>query len=188
MYQQDGFVHQQHLNHVCRLPKSLYGLKQAPRAWFEQFMSHLISIGFEAFSADPSLFIRHHSNIFAVLLFYVDDIIITGNNTSSIQCLIRQLGSTFAMKDLGLLHCFLDLEVHRTTDHKLFLTQTKYAVDSPWRYKMDGAKPLTTLMATGTQVSNFDNDPLPNPSEYCSVVGALQYLTLTRPDTAFVFN
>lgn len=34
----------------------------------------------------------------------------------------------------------------------------------------------------------FYGDPLPDPSEYRSVVRALQYLTWTRPNIAFVIN
>lgn len=55
-------------------------------------------------------------------------IILTGNNPSSVQALIREKGSAFAMKDLGPIHYFLGLEVHCSSD-KLFLSQTKYVVD-----------------------------------------------------------
>ena len=37
-------------------------------------------------------------------------------------------------------------------------------------------------------MSLYDGDPLPNPIEYRSVVGVLQYLTLTCPDISFSVN
>lgn len=85
MHQPQGFVNQQHPNYVCKSHKSLYGLKQAPRAWFEWFTSHLLSFGFTASTADPLLFVQHHSHTFIILLLYVDDIIITSTNPSSIH-------------------------------------------------------------------------------------------------------
>lgn len=187
MHQPQGFVDLQHLDYVCRLHKSLCGLKQALRAWFDRFTNHLLSLGFLASSADPSLFIWRHSHIFIILLVYVNDIIITDNNSPSIYQLIKQLGPTFAMKDLGPLHYFLGLEVHRTNEN-LFLSQTKYAIDLLRKYKMDGAKPYSSPMVTGNKLSAFDGHPLPDLSEYCSDVGALQYLTWTRPDIAFAVN
>ena len=172
MHQPQGFVDSQYPNYVCHLHKSLYELKQAPCAQFERFTSHLTSVGFQAFSADPSLFAWHHGNTFIILLLYVDDIILTGNDTSAIHSLICQLGSTFAMKDLGPLHYFLGLKVHKSSG-TLFLSQTKCAVDLLRKYKMDGAKPYSPLAVNGSKLSAFNGDPLPDPSEYLSVVGAL---------------
>lgn len=152
MHQPQGFVDQQHPNYVCPLCKSLYGLKQAPRAWFERFSSHQQSIGFEVSSVDQSLLAWLSFTAILIPLLYVDDIIITANNSSSNTSLIWELGSTFAMKDLGYLHYFLGIEVHRTTD-KLFLSHTKYAVDLLQKFKMDGAKPISTPMVNGNKLS-----------------------------------
>ena len=53
---------------------------------------------------------------------------------------------------------------------------------------MNGAKPCSSLVINGGKLSILDEDPLPDPSEYRSVVGALQYLTWTIPDIAFAVN
>ena len=95
MTQPLGFVDPNHPSHVCHLHKSLYGLKQAPCAWFERFMSHLLTLGFIASVADASLFILHRSSITVYLLLYVDDIIITGNDSSTITTIISQLFTVF---------------------------------------------------------------------------------------------
>ena len=57
MHQPSGLVDPQFPSHVCRLRRSLYGLKQAPRAWFQCFSQHLEDLGFQASTADSSLFI-----------------------------------------------------------------------------------------------------------------------------------
>ena len=61
-------------------------------------------------------------------LVYVDDIIITGNDSGLISKLQNMLHSTFQMKDLGHLTYFLGMEVH-SRDHGLFLNQHKYIQD-----------------------------------------------------------
>ena len=53
---------------------------------------------------------------------------------------------------------------------------------------MDGPKPYSSLVVTGSKLSTFDGDPLLDTCEYRSVVGALRYLTWTRPDITFAVN
>ena len=63
------------------------------------------------------------------ILVYVDDIIITGNNTKLINSLVRLLNFVFSLKDLGDLDYFLGIEVQRQRDGSLILTQSKYISD-----------------------------------------------------------
>ncbi|KAJ9561260.1 hypothetical protein OSB04_006420 [Centaurea solstitialis] len=99
------------LGHVCRLRKSLYGLKQAPLAWFEKFSNTVLSLGFSAINYDSGLFTRTTDSGTILLLLYVDDMIIIGSDTIGITHLKQSLNSNFEMKDLGLLHYFLGLDV-----------------------------------------------------------------------------
>ncbi|KAK1693926.1 hypothetical protein QYE76_010623 [Lolium multiflorum] len=65
---------------VCRLRRSLYGLKQAPRAWFERFASVVTAAGFSPSLHDPALFVHTSPRGRTLLLLYVDDMIITGDD------------------------------------------------------------------------------------------------------------
>lgn len=123
--QPQGYVSAQFPTHVCKLHKALYGLKQAPPAWYDMLSKRLIQQGFQNSLADSSLFIFTQNQDLVYVMVYVDDIIITGNNTTLIANTIAGLGSSFAIKDLGSLHYFLGIEVHKVTDG-LVLTQTKY--------------------------------------------------------------
>lgn len=74
------------------------------------------------------------------------------------------------------------------TSSGLFLSQHKYTTDLLHRTKMHGVKLIPTPAVSGQRLSLQDGDPLPDPTEYRSVVGALQYLTFTRPDINFAVN
>uniref|UniRef100_A0A2N9F2E7 Integrase catalytic domain-containing protein n=1 Tax=Fagus sylvatica TaxID=28930 RepID=A0A2N9F2E7_FAGSY len=184
MTQPQGYIDSQHPSHVCKLLKSIYGLKQAPRAWFESFTSQLLHLGFSASTADSSLFIYKNDNIIAYLLLYVDDIVLTSNTPSFLDHLIAQLNKIFDLKDLGQLHYFLGLQVTRTSAG-LHLNQAKYASDLLKKHNMMDSKPAKTPSCPNTRLSLHEGDPLPDPHAYRSLVGALHYLTFTRPDISF---
>ena len=128
MSQPQEFVDGDHPKYVCKLQRSLYGLKQAPKAWNDMFTSILLSLGFKASYADPSLFVKHDGLHIVVLLLYVDDIILTGDHDDSIQSVIKHLTKEFDMKDLGLLYYFLGLQIEYHTQG-LFVHQFKYVQD-----------------------------------------------------------
>jgi hypothetical protein len=187
MRQPPGFVDPALPSHVCFLHKSIYGLRQAPRAWFEKFSSHLLTIGFIASQADPSLFLYKQGSTVLYLLLYVDDIILTGNAPIAITDLITNLGSVFELKDLGPLKYFLGLQI----DYKpsgFFVHQSKYAMDVLSRQNMSTCKPCSSLFVSSSKLSSDSADFLPDPTPYRSLVGALQYLTFTRLDLSFAVN
>ena len=76
----------------------------APKAWFERFTFHLLHLGFSTSLANSSLFIFHSTSTIIYLMLYVDDIIITGNNSKHISHLIAALSVVFDLKDLGSLN------------------------------------------------------------------------------------
>ncbi|BBH05152.1 transposable element gene [Prunus dulcis] len=184
MVQPPGFQDPSMPTHVCKLRKSLYGLKQAPRAWFDKLFQALLSLGFSQSSSDASLFVLHAPTL-VIVLIYVDDILVSGPDATICNQVIAKLSTLFPVKDLGPLHYFLGLEVHRTKD-TLLLHQNKYLLDLLQKTNMTGAKPCCTPLSS-TKLDH-SGELLANPTEYRSLVGALQYLTWTRPDISFAVN
>jgi histone deacetylase 1/2 len=111
MRQPPSFADPTKPQHYCHLLRSLYDLKQAPRTWHAHLSSVLGTLGFSPFATDTSLFILQHSDITIFLLIYVDDIIVLSSSASAVPRLIAQLQSTFSVKDLGVLHYFLGIEI-----------------------------------------------------------------------------
>ena len=95
-----GFVDPEQPKHVCKLRKALYGLEQAPRAWFEKLQGALLAWGFQNSMSDTSLFHTCKHERLLLLLVYVDDILITGENKEDIQQVIQDLHAQFALKSM----------------------------------------------------------------------------------------
>ena len=184
MSQPPGFLDSQNSTHVCKLHKSLYGLKQAPRAWNERFTQFLPSLGFLTTYSDSSLFVKPVGQSVVILLLYVDDIIITGSATDAITEVIGALHSEFDIKDLGNLHYFLGIQITQQPNG-LYLSQSKYISDLLAKTDMLHSKSCPTPCLPYTRLLKDDGKPFNNPALYRSIVGALQYLTFTRPDIAF---
>ncbi|KAE8656318.1 Nodulation-signaling pathway 2 protein [Hibiscus syriacus] len=169
---------------VCKLQKALYGLRQAPRNWHAKLRNSLVQMGFTASRADASFFVckRDTGNVYA--LVYVDDIVITGPSSCEIQAVVQLLSSAFSLKDLGALHFFLGIEVHRSREC-LFLNQKKFVLELLEKTNMTRAAACHTPMVLAPKLSKDAGELLPNPSEYRSVVGSLLYLCHTRPDLSY---
>lgn len=86
--------------------------------------NYLFGFGFIQSKNDYSLYIKNCDTGFVLLLVYVDDIVITGNNESLIESVKQFLKTQFQIKDLGLLRFFLGIEVVRT-DKGLCMSQRK---------------------------------------------------------------
>jgi hypothetical protein len=67
-------------------------------------------LGFSKSYVDPNLYYKIVNDAPVILLLYVDDLCLTGAEPFIIQCK-RELASEFDMKDLGLMHYYLGLEV-----------------------------------------------------------------------------
>jgi histone deacetylase 1/2 len=187
MIQPPGFVNKNFPDHVCRLKKALYGLKQAPRAWYTELRVFLLSLGFVNSTADASLFIYHKQGVTVYLLVYVDDIIVTGSSSAALSKIIATLAARFSLKDLGCLSYFLGVEVIPSAAG-MFLSQRKYVTDLLHKSGMANTKPSSTPLSASAPLLKDSGDLLPSPTEYRTLVGSLQYLSLTRPDIAFSTN
>ncbi|GKV50619.1 hypothetical protein SLEP1_g57319 [Rubroshorea leprosula] len=184
MSQPPGFIDPQYPDYVCRLNRALYGLKQAPRAWFQRFASFLFTRGFSQARSDSSMFLYHSNGTIGILLLYVDDIVLTASTTVLLHDIISLLKREFLMTDLGQLNYFLGISVSFNSDG-LFLSQSKYTHELLERSGMLDYKPVVTPMAPKAKLFSTDSPAYSDPAFYRSIVGALQYLTFTRPDIAF---
>jgi hypothetical protein len=189
MSQPPGYADAAHPDYVCKIDKAIYGLKQAPQAWYARLCGKLMALGFIPFKADTSLFYYNKGGHAMFVLVYVYDIIVASSSSKAVSALIADLKEEFALKDLGDLHYFLGIEVKRGKDG-LLRTQERYAKDVLKRSGMDKSKPMDTPMSSVEKLSLHMGVKLgpDDATKYRSIVGALQYLTLTQPDISFAVN
>ncbi|XP_021763635.1 uncharacterized protein LOC110728268 [Chenopodium quinoa] len=152
-------------NKFCKLIKSLYGLKQAFRQWFSKLHNELIQQGYSQSKNDYYLYLKRSAGYLIVVAVYMDDIIITGDDTDEILRLKKHLDDTFSIKDLRMLSYFLGIKV---------------------KHRQDGIA-STPLPINLNLVENYGNF-CPNPALYRSLVGKLNFLTHTRLDLSYVIQ
>ena len=144
--QPEGFVLHNRESHVCRLIKALYGLKQAPNVWYDTIDGFLKDLGFQKSTTNANLYLRVIRNQPLILILYMDDLFLTGED-SLIDWCKRELTAKFEMKDLGLMHYCLGLEVWQRKDG-IFLARGKYIVDILKIFGLLDCKSMMTPMIT----------------------------------------
>ncbi|CAI0405618.1 unnamed protein product [Linum tenue] len=171
-------------NLVCRLRKSLYGLKQASRQWFAKLTSSLLKHGFSQSVSDYSLFTKWVHGRIVVLLVYVDDIILGGDDRGDIEEVKKFLSHNFKIKDLGCLKFFLGLEISRNSEG-IAVCQRKYCLELLRDTGYLEAKHCKSPLDPKVKLRAKQGKPLDDPELYRRLIGRLHYLTTTRPDLTF---
>ena len=155
MKQPSGFLVEGKEDYECRLRKSPYSLKQALRQWYKKFESFMCEQGYKKTTYDHCVFIKSFfDDDFIILLLYVDDMLIVGKDVSKINRLKKQLGESFAMKDLGVGKQILRIRIIREIkEKKLWLSQERYIKRMFQGFQMENAKAVSTPLATHFKLS-----------------------------------
>ena len=173
---------------VCKLKKALYGLKQSPRAWFGKFTLAMKTLGYRQCNGEHTLFYKHASRgLVTILIVYVDDIIITGNNLEELRNLETQLDKNFRVKKLGPLKYFLGIEFARSSEG-ILMTQQKYILELLEQTKHLNCHVSDTPIEVNHKLKISEDDPRVEPLSYQEIVGKLVYLSHTRPDICYAVN
>ena len=141
--------------------------------------------GYVQGQANHTMFCRHSVNgKKSILIVYVDDMSITGDDTQEINNLKERLKAEFEIKDLGNLRYFLGIEVVRSKNG-IFISQRKYTLDLLAETGKLRCKPTGTPLDLSWKVKDADEDTQVDKGRYQRLVGKLIYLSLTQPEIAF---
>ncbi|XP_020519404.1 uncharacterized protein LOC110006749 [Amborella trichopoda] len=148
-------------------------------------VAHITTVCFRKSHHDPTMFVLVTPKGRAILLLYVDDMIISGNDEATIHLIKHKLSQLFEMKDLGFLKYFLGLEVGYSP-HGYLLSQLKYAFDIISRVRLvNDTKYYATPTELKVKLWSINGEPLLDLTFYGQLVGSLIYLTISRPDIAY---
>nr|GEU28888.1 retrotransposon protein, putative, Ty1-copia subclass [Tanacetum cinerariifolium] len=132
----------------------------------------------------------------AILILYVDDILLMGNNIPMLQDVKSYLGRSFAIKDLGDVAYILRIKIYRDRSKWLIgLCQSAYIEKILKRYYMENSKRRTIPMQEKLKLSKSQGASTPAEKQdmqyipYALATGSIMYVVrYTRPDVAFTQN
>ena len=154
---------------MCRLKRALYGL-------YTRIDSYFTRLGFAKSEADPNFYQIVVEGKLLIIVLYVDDFILTGDELLIHSCK-EDLAKEFEMKDLGL-HYFLGLEIWQR-EGELFVSQGKYAWAILEKFHMQGCKPIDTPLPGGWRKEDATLAEVVDATVYRYLVGSLMYLVNT---------
>ena len=117
-----------------------------------------------------------------IIIPYVDDMLLTGNNEEKIADFKAQ-----HMCGMGMLHYYLGIQFVQNK-HGIIMSQSKYVQKLLVRFKMKDCKPISTSMAPGLKLSLYDSSEPIDATIYNQPVGCLIYLCNTRPSIQYIVS
>jgi hypothetical protein len=177
-----------HASHVIKLIKNLYGQKQAGRVWNKHLEAGLMKIGFQPSKIDPCLYYKGQ----VVFFVYVDDGIFLSPSKKAIDKAIQDMREAdFDIEDQGDMCDYLGVQVNKTKDGKIILTQPQLikSIIEDMHFQ-DNTKERETP-ALSTKILNRDKDgsPMEQTFHYRRAIGKLNFLEKsTRSDIAYAVH
>ncbi|KAL4383655.1 hypothetical protein GQ457_15G018400 [Hibiscus cannabinus] len=196
MTQPEGFVTPKNARNVCKLQRSIYGLKQASRSWNLRFNEAIQEFGFIRNEDEPCVYKKFSGSIVSFLILYVDDILIIGNDTPTLQSIKTWLSSCFSKKDLGEATYILGVKIYRDRSRRLLgLSQSTYIDKVLKRFRMEESKRGFLPMRHGISLSKEMCPSTPQERQrmiqipYASAIGSIMYAMIcTRPDLSYALS
>ncbi|KAL8145519.1 hypothetical protein AgCh_003617 [Apium graveolens] len=182
--QPEGFVKKGQEQLVYKLIKALYGLRQAPRAWYTKLSKCLKELGFVRCPYEHAVYTKSADNEVLIVGVYVDDLLVTGTQVSSIQGFKDEMNKRFEMSNLGKLTYYLGLQVEQR-DGEIKLKQAAYAKKILMKAGMWDCNAVKLPMDPKEIIHKDEGGVRVNITQFKSMMGGLRYLVHTRPDIAY---
>ena len=137
MIQLEGFVDPKGAKKVCKLQRSIYRLVQASRSWNIRF-DKLIKAYNCIQTCGGACIYKKVSGSSVILILYLDDILLIGNDIEFPDSIKGYLNKNFSMKDLGEAAYILGIKIYRDRSSCLIgLSQSTYHDKVLKKFKMD---------------------------------------------------
>ena len=134
-----------------------------------------------------SLLSIYCSSDIVILAVYVDDILLTGSDSTGLLETKKYLKHHFVTKDKGRPKYFLGIEVAHQK-YSVLLSERKYALDLLEETRLLGCKPASTTMEASADLCFDDSHALDDSGRYRRLIGKLIYFTVTRSNITFTVD
>src|SRR5882757_832549 len=193
MEQPQGFIDPDHPQKVCLLQKAIYGLKQVSRAWNQQFHSVLQDLHFTRTRSDAGVYHRQDDGGTLIIILYVNDITILGDNLKNVEKIKTTLSNRYEMTDLGEIESYLGVWIKQDRSNKrLEIDQSRYVLEIVNRFGLSDAHPVHTPLPTGADMFLEKYNEQASTVDiklYQRIIGSLLYVQIgTRPDISFAVS
>lgn len=159
-------------------------LNRPLETWYLKLQDHLLNLKFKNSSVDSSLFYKISDQSKLLILVYVDDIVVIRSDPHEITGFIATTCKSFHCRELGYLNFFLGIQCVYQGDG-LILSQENYCEEILQRFGYHQSNSTKTSMALSPKLQHDMGANIQDVTNYRSIVGSLQYLTLTRPNLSF---
>jgi hypothetical protein len=160
---------------VRLLLRALYGLKQSPLLWYEELTKFLKSLGFAVLFGDICVFQYTYTQ--AIIVIYVDDLILMALKTAIINDFAEQLKSRFELSELGELSFYLGCSITRDRTYgTIYICQDAYIDQLLERFRLTNADLVDTPIEANHKLIATTDDYIPGNNQiqrYQSMVGGL---------------
>jgi hypothetical protein len=179
---------------VLRLKKGLYGLKQAGRGWYlEMSRVFLKELGFTRSAIDHSVFYKRDGDSHVIVAVATDDMAVTSKRAADAEKFKSDIKKYWEITDHGPINWFLGFEIKRDRNARtIAINQRAYIENIVEKFRLTGAKPVSTPMEPGTQ---YSVDQCPSSMNqmakmrgvpYSEAIGSVLWpVVVSRPDAAF---
>lgn len=171
-------------NAIYKMLRYIYGLPDAGRAYYEAYSKHLVENGYSKSKLDLCLFIRVTATETTYIMIHVDDTFICSNSKEGILRLQSVLQSKFDITINDNADSYLGIYLNNLKDGSVQLLQPKLLNTIFEEFPQKGTRrPVTTPMKSTNSNSQSNQQSLPcDRKKYLHLLGALMYLTKSRPD------
>lgn len=131
------------------------------------------------------LYVRYNGAHILIISLYVDDLLVTGNNTSPAEKFKQEMMEVYEITNLGcnlgLMTFFLGMKI-KQIEHEVFICQKKYAKEILKKIKLEECKEMSTPMNQKEKFCKQVETDKIDQAYFRSLIGCLMYVTAIRPD------
>ena len=120
-----------------------------------------------------------------ILILYVNDLLLLGEDLSKIEDIKHQLGKLYQMRDLGPASSYLGIRITRDRNTRaICINQQVYIENTLKRFKLLNANSTNTLLPAGIHLEKSEEPvALDTKTYYQQIIRTLIYAAIgTRPD------